>query len=85
MPLGSKRANSGVSVGPGAITLIAMPSRACSRAIDFENAAMPPLHAAYTASPDEPTRPASEEMLTIRPARAATMRRSTARVTWSGP
>jgi hypothetical protein len=31
---------------------------------------IPPLHAAYTASPDEPTRPASEDRLTIRPARA---------------
>jgi hypothetical protein len=46
LPEASKRANSGVSVGPGAITFTVMPSRACSRAIDFENAAMPPLHAA---------------------------------------
>src|SRR6478752_8168158 len=52
-----------VSVGPGHTTLTLMLLRAYSRAIVFENAINPPLHAEYTASPEDPTRPASEAML----------------------
>ena len=46
---------------------------------------MPALAAEYTASPLEPTRPASELMLTIRPRRRSIMPSSTARVTRIGP
>jgi hypothetical protein len=41
--------------------------RAVSRAIVLVNAMRPPLAAEYTASPVDPTRPASEAMVTILP------------------
>ncbi len=73
-----KPASSGVSVGPGHTALSVMPERAISRAIVLVKAMMPPLHAEYTASIDEPTRPASEAMLITRPRRRACMPFSTA-------
>jgi hypothetical protein len=44
-----------------------IPNRAPSRAITFVKAITPPLAAEYTADPFDPTRPASDAMLTIRP------------------
>ncbi len=44
----------------------------------FENEMIPPLQAEYTDSPDEPTRPASDEMFTIRPRPRAVIPWSTA-------
>jgi hypothetical protein len=51
-----------------------MPCRATSRATDLVKAAFPALQAEYTASPDEPTRPASDAMLKIWPPPHFTMR-----------
>ncbi len=50
-----------------------------------EGATSPPLQAAYTASPEEPTRAASEAMLTMRPALRAAMPGSTAWCMCSAP
>ena len=61
------RFSSGVSIGPGAIAFAVIPKRPFSRAIVFVKAITPPFAAEYTAEPFEPTRPASEAMLTIRP------------------
>src|SRR5215208_4820868 len=57
----------GVRVGPGQTAFAVMPARAVSRAIVFVNAITAPFAPAYTLSIDEPTRAASEAMLTIRP------------------
>jgi hypothetical protein len=54
-------------MGPGAITLAVIPLRPFSRAIDLVNAMTPPLAAAYTEPPREPSRPASDAMLIILP------------------
>ena len=78
-------ARSAVSVGPGQTTLKVMPLWECSRAIVLEKATIPALHAAYTASPDEPTRAASDEMLTTRPPPRSTMAGSTAWCMLSAP
>src|SRR5699024_5416582 len=61
------KSKSGVLVGPGQTTFTLIPSRACSRAIVFENPTTPALQAAYTASPDEPTLAASEAILIMLP------------------
>ncbi|MNN36579.1 hypothetical protein D3C81_1504810 [compost metagenome] len=60
-------ANKAVSVGPGQITLKVILLRECSRASVLEKESNPPLHAAYTASPDEPTLAASDAIFTTRP------------------
>jgi hypothetical protein len=44
-----------------------MPCRATSRARAFEKPMIAALQPEYTDSPVEPTRPASEAMLTMRP------------------
>ncbi len=62
-----------------------MPWRATSRAIVFVNAMTPPFVAEYTASPEEPTRPASEAMLTMRPDLRSIIASSTARLQLIGP
>ena len=80
-----KLSNSGVSVGPGQTTFNVTPLRASSRASVLVNAMMPPLHAAYTASPDEPTRPASDATLTTRPKPRSAMPRATTWCMFSGP
>ena len=74
-----------VSVGPGQTTLAVTPARAASRAMVLVNEITPPLAPAYTDSRDEPTRAASEAMLTMRPQRASTMAGSTARHQRSTP
>ena len=51
----------------------------------LENDTRPPLQAAYTASPDEPTRAASDAMLTMRPFLRAAMPGSTAWCMCSAP
>src|SRR5215471_21816841 len=60
-------ANSAVSVGPGHTQLTLTWWRAISLASDLVKAMTPPLAAEYTASPDEPTRPASEPRFTTAP------------------
>ena len=64
-------ANSAVSVGPGQTQLALTWWRAISRAIALVKAMTPPLAAEYTASPDEPTRPASERQVHHRAASPA--------------
>src|SRR6185436_10758169 len=59
--------------------------RAVSRAIVLVNAMRPPLAAEYTASPVEPTRPASEAIVTILPPSCLIMTRSAARMQAMGP
>ncbi|MNP79408.1 hypothetical protein D3C76_1772440 [compost metagenome] len=59
--------------------------RAISRAMVLLKAISPPLQKEYTASMDEPTRPASEEMFTTRPRPRSLIRRSTAWCMFSGP
>src|SRR5205809_6085192 len=76
---------SGVSDGPGHTQLTLIRWRATSRATVLVNAMSPPFAAEYTASPVEPTRPASEAMVTILPYSALIMWRSAARVQASGP
>lgn len=71
-------ANSGVSVGPGHTTFALTWWRAISRAIVLVNAMTPPLAAEYTASPDDPTRPASDARFTTEPWPCAAMIGSTA-------
>src|SRR3990170_1008007 len=78
-------AKSGVSVGPGQTQFTLIRWRASSRAIVFVKAMIPPLAAEYTASPVEPTRPASEAMLTIFPYPFLIISSSTARVQTMGP
>jgi hypothetical protein len=56
-----------VSVGPGQTAFAVTPRRATSRAIVLVNAITPPFAPEYTDSSEEPTRPASEPMFTIRP------------------
>ncbi len=60
--------SSGVSTVAGDTTFTVMPWRATSVASDFENPTSAALAPAYTASRGVPTRPASEAMLTMRPA-----------------
>src|SRR5581483_7584881 len=69
--------SSEVSVGPGQTQFTVTPAAATSRASALVNAITPPLVAEYTASPDEPTFPASEPRLTTRPPPRATMSRTT--------
>src|SRR6266852_4357084 len=57
-----------VSVGPGQTTLTLILDRASSRARVLEKPITPALQAEYTASPVEPTRPASELIEMILPA-----------------
>src|SRR5262249_36834581 len=57
-----------VSVGPGQTTLTLIFDRGSSRARVLEKPITPALHAEYTASPVEPTRPASELIEMIFPA-----------------
>ena len=78
-------ASSAVSVGPGHTQLTVIPWRAISRASVFVNAMTPPLVAEYTASPDDPTRPASEAMFTMRPYLRSIIASSTARLQLIGP
>ena len=78
-------ANSGVSVGPGHTALALIPLRAISLAIVLVNAMIPPLAAAYTASPDEPTRPASDARFTTVPPPCPAMIGSTALQVCSTP
>src|SRR3954451_8276398 len=59
--------SAGVSVGPGHTVLAVTPLVATSRARVLVNAMIPPLAPEYTASSDEPTRPASDPMLITRP------------------
>src|SRR3954452_24763132 len=59
--------SSAVSVGPGHTTLTVTPLDATSRARPLLNEMTPPFVPEYTTSPDEPTRPASDAMLMIRP------------------
>ena len=59
--------------------------RATSRAIVLVNAITPPLAAEYTASPVEPTRPASDAIEMILPDRCAIIGSRTARVQTMGP
>ena len=75
----------GVSVGPGHTLLAVTPARATSRASVLVNAITPPFAPAYTASPEEPTRPASEPMFTTRPHPRPTISGTTARVTRRHP
>ena len=77
--------SSGVSVGPGQMALTVMPYRATSRAMVLPNPMIPALQAEYTASPVDPTLPASEEMLTMRPVWRSTIEGSTALVIRMGP
>ncbi len=70
---------------PGHTLLTVTPWRATSRASVFPNATCPALAPAYTASEDEPTRAASEEMLTTRPYRADTIPGTTRRQTRRQP
>src|SRR5436190_758773 len=74
-----------VSAGPGQTTFTVMPWRATSRASAFEKPMSAALQPEYTASPVLPTRPASEEMLTIRPRPRSIMPSSTACVALSAP
>ena len=74
-----------MSAGPGQTTFTVMQWRASSRASAFEKPMSAALQPEYTASPVLPTRPASEEMLTIRPRPRAIMPSTTARVAWSAP
>ena len=62
-----------------------MPWRACSRARVLDRATRPPLQAAYTASPEEPPRAASDATLTMRPYWRAAMPGSTACSMCSAP
>src|SRR6266702_3705652 len=78
-------ANSAVSVGPGHTQLTRTWWRAISRASDLVKAMIPPLAAEYTASPDEPTRPASEPRFTTAPLPWAAMTGSTALQACSTP
>src|SRR6266540_328595 len=57
-----------VSMGPGQTTLTLILARASSRARVLEKPITPALQAEYTASPVEPTRPASELIEMILPA-----------------
>jgi hypothetical protein len=66
-----------VSVGPGQSVLTITPLLTSSRATVLPNAIIPPLQAEYTASPEDPTRPASEATLTTRPKPRAAMPLST--------
>ncbi len=59
--------SSGVSVGPGQTVFTVTPFAATSRASALPNAITAPFVPEYTTSPEEPTRPASEPMLTMRP------------------
>ena len=81
----SKEASSGVSVGPGHTELKVMPCRANSLPRVFISAIVPPLAAEYTASPEDPTRPASEAMLTIRPTPCFAISREAIWVMFKGP
>ncbi len=67
-----------MSVGPGHTQFTRTWWRAISRAADLVKAITPPLAAEYTASPEEPTRPASEPMLTTAPYPWAAMTGNTA-------
>jgi hypothetical protein len=64
------RGSKAVSVGPGHTTFTLICLRASSRAMVLEKATRPPLQKAYTASPDEPPRAASEATFTTLPYRA---------------
>ena len=66
-----------VSVRPGHTTFTVIFFPASSRARVLVSAMMPPLHAEYSASPEEPTRPASEAMFTTLPPPRSTMPGST--------
>src|SRR5271154_4051773 len=77
--------SAGVSVGPGQTLFTVTPFVATSRASVFVNAMMPPLAPEYTASSDDPTRPASEPMLITRPKPRSTMPGTTACMTRSAP
>ena len=71
-------ASMAVSVRPGATQLTVTPRRATSRAAAFMKAMAAPLAPEYTASPLDPTRPASEATITTRPSPRSTIDGSTA-------
>src|SRR6516225_3185465 len=81
----AKLRRAGVSVGPGHTVLAVTPLAATSRARVLVNAMMPPFAPEYTASSDEPTRPASEPMLMTRPKPRSIMPGTTALMTRSAP
>src|SRR6266850_86760 len=64
-------ARSPVCTAPGQIALIVIPCAACVMARCFVRPTTPCLLAVYAGPPPEPTRPATEAMLTMRPRRAA--------------
>src|SRR5437868_5535828 len=56
-----------VFVGPGHTVFMRTPSRAYSRAADFESWITAPLEAAYVDTPTRPTRPPIDATLTTAP------------------
>src|SRR6266851_2182310 len=81
----AKLRRAGVSVGPGQTVLAVTPFAATSRARVLVNAMMPPFAPEYTASSDEPTRPASDPMLMTRPKPRSVIPGTTALMTRSAP
>src|SRR5665811_588757 len=71
---------------PGATLFTITPERTPSRARVLVRAMTPPLHAEYTASPIDPTLPASEARLTILPPDSCSLKASrAARLMLMGP
>src|SRR5437867_4484247 len=66
-------ARSPVCTAPGQMALTVIPCAACVMARCFVRPTTPCLLAVYAGPPPEPTRPATEAMLTMRPRRAAAM------------